>query len=536
MSVSMRLPFKCAAGVFPLLCFLLFAIAYAGGVQSAEVEISPQELIGKKIYLIGSAGEKGDVTARLANSNAVIPAAHLACANCHGITGDGVTEGSVRAPSITWQTLSRTAARPGSARLRAAYNDASLRQTITHGIDSAGSLLHPAMPRYQISEAQAAAVIAYLKILGTSKDRDPGIGDTTITIGTVLPQSGRLAAIGADIEAILRAYFMRINHEGGIYGRRIELLVEDTGSEPGRVRAATQRLIESHKVFAIVASFDPGLADSLYDAPEGSAVPVIGPVMLTPRAETASNSNVYYLLPNFYDQARSLVDYISNSRLDRAQRLRLAVIHAEGEYEEAAVAGALAQGKLHGLEIVINHRYVPGRFPLPEMYDLFAAKQPDYILFFGSSQDFEALAKHVAQSELDIQVATSTALVGRAAFSMGPRFTQQLLLVHPAALPGKDDFSELAVLLDEPGNNPAFQALALGAAKIFVETAKRSGRRLNRAVLVNTIEQLRDFKTGVAPPVSFGPGHHIGAHSSYIVRIDTASGQYIALTERLEPQ
>ena len=520
----------------PILHFLLFATAYAGSAQSAEFEISPQELLGRKIYYTGSGGEKGDITARLANSNAAIPAAHLACANCHGITGGGLTEAGVRAPSVTWQTLARTRAPAGSARPRTAYDDAALEQAITHGIDSSGSLLHPAMPRYQISEAQALAVISYLKILGTSKDSDPGISDAAIRIGTVLPQSGRLASIGTDIEVILRAYFMRINNEGGIYGRRIELIVEDTGSEPGRVRTAIRRLIESHKVFAIVASFDPGFADSLYDALEGSAVPVIGPVMLTPPAETASNSNVYFLLPNFYDQARSLVDYISDSRRDRSQRLRLAVIHAEGEYEEAAVAGALAQGKLHELEIVINRRYLPGRFLLPEIGDLFTAKQPDYILFFGSSQDFEALAKYMAQAELNIPVATSTAMVGRAAFSTASRFSRQLLLVHPAALPGEDDFSELAVLSGKSGNNPSFQAMALGAAKIFVETAKRSGRWLNRAVFFNTIEQLHDFKTGVAPPVSFGPRHHIGAHGSYIVRADAVSGQYIALTQRLKPQ
>ena len=532
----MRLPFRCAANVPVLLRFLLFTPAYAGVAQSAEVEISPQELIGKKIYYSGSAREKGDITARLTNSDAVIPAMHLACANCHGISGDGITEAGVRAPSITWQTLSRTAAPAGSARSRGAYNDASLEQAITHGIDSSGSLLHPGMPRYQISEAQAAAVIAYLKILGTSKDTDPGIGDTTIRLGTLLPQSGPFAAISADIEAVLRAYFTQINNAGGIYGRRIELIVEDTGGKPDGVHAATRRLIESHRVFAMVASFDPGFSGSRHDALERSTVPVIGPVMLTPHVATTPNRFVYYLLPSFYDQARSLVDYISNSRVNPAQRLRLAVIHAEGDYEEAAAVGALAQGKLHGLEIIIDQRYVTGQFPARAMYDLLAAKQPDYILFFGPGQDLEALAKHMAQGELNIPVATSTAMVGRAAFNMRSRFTQQLLLVHPAALPGKDDFSELAILLGGPGNNPVFQALALGAAKIFVETAKRSGRRLNRAILVNTIEQLRDFKTGVAPPVSFGPGHHIGARSSYIVRIDTVSGQYIALTERLEPQ
>jgi hypothetical protein len=41
--------------------------------------------------------------------------------------------------------------------------------------------------------------------------------------------------------------------------------------------------------------------------------------------------------------------------------------------------------------------------------------------------------------------------------------------------------------------------------RVFVEAAKKSGRQISRAALVNSLEQLQNFQTGVIGPVTFGP-------------------------------
>ena len=51
-----------------------------------------------------------------------------------------------------------------------------------------------------------------------------------------------------------------------------------------------------------------------------------------------------------------------------------------------------------------------------------------------------------------------------------------------------------------------------------------------------SVERLHEFKTGVIPPVIFGPNRRVGSTTSYVVGIDVAKQQYIPLTDRLAPK
>lgn len=78
------------------------------------------------------------------------------CGRCHGEDGRGRVDGGVPAPPIRWRILAApTAARPG-------YDAQALRLALENGVDPAGRRLHPFMPRYALSAAQAAALADYL--------------------------------------------------------------------------------------------------------------------------------------------------------------------------------------------------------------------------------------------------------------------------------------------------------------------------------------------------------------------------------------
>ena len=93
----------------------------------------------------------------------------------------------------------------------APYDARSFRRAMRDGIDPAGNVLEPAMPRYDLDDADLDALVAYLKRLDAQ--RDPGITDTTLRIGTVLPTSGRLADTGRAVQRVLQGYFDGINQK-----------------------------------------------------------------------------------------------------------------------------------------------------------------------------------------------------------------------------------------------------------------------------------------------------------------------------------
>lgn len=499
--------------------------------------LSPQEQRGRQIYLKGESGEGSEIKVRLGSDNLEVPAAAFACVNCHGLKGDGTSEGGLQPPPITWATLTAPHTSALTSRERTAYTEETLARAIRAGLDPAGVRLHPGMPQYEMNAGQMADLIAYLKKIGQADDLEPGLSAQTLKLGAALPLTGPLAQIGEDIKATVEAYFAEINAQGGIYGRQFELVVADSQADPARTLQAMQQLVERDGVFALVGSFEGPGSEQANEYLRRSEVALVGPVTLSPRVATPPNPYVFYLLPTFGDQARVLVDFAAAKSTPRPARL--AIIYAEGEFDRDALAGLRAQMKLYPMETVFEYGYEPGRFAPERVGTPLAQSRPDYIFFFGGAEQFTTLARAVDAAKLRAPLLSSVVMVGRAAFDVPPAVAAQTYLAYPAALPNQTDFADFIAVMQSKGvklRSPAFQTVAFGAAKTFVEAAKLSGREISRPQLLNALERLRDYKTGVVPPLTFGPNRRVGADSCSVVRLDMSSKQYVPVGERLTPK
>jgi ABC-type branched-subunit amino acid transport system substrate-binding protein len=61
------------------------------------------------------------------------------------------------------------------------------------------------------------------------------------------------------------------------------------------------------------------------------------------------------------------------------------------------------------------------------------------------------------------------------------------------------------------------QAVSYSAAKLLAEGLQRTGRELSRKKLINTLETIYQFDTGVMPPLSYGSNRHIGSAAVTII-------------------
>ena len=85
------------------------------------------------------------------------------------------------------------------------------------------------------------------------KKYDTGATDTEIKIGQTMPYSGPASAYGTIGRAEV-AYFQMINDQGGINGRKINLISLDDGYSPPKAVEQTRRLVEQDQVLAIFQS------------------------------------------------------------------------------------------------------------------------------------------------------------------------------------------------------------------------------------------------------------------------------------------
>jgi mono/diheme cytochrome c family protein len=217
--------------------------------SAAGPAASPPPLRGKEIYRTGAG------TALVGETR--VSAAIVPCASCHGADGRGRAEGGVRPPDIRRTALTKPYAAP--------YDDRLLRRAITTGVSSSGKRLNPVMPRYELPRADLDALIAYLHVLGD--EAVPGVTDTTIRAGVVLPPAAR---------APLEAWVKNFNANGGVYGRTLDVRYAD----PGVDNAAFMR---DNDLFAIFASYAEltdverqARALARFAAERGTAVAVVG--------------------------------------------------------------------------------------------------------------------------------------------------------------------------------------------------------------------------------------------------------------------
>lgn len=97
--------------------------------------------------------------------------------------------------------------------------------------------------------APAALLSAALSIaaLTTASAQQPGITDTEIKFGNVMPYSGPASALSV-VGKTFAAYFDMINEKGGVNGRKLNMISLDDGFSPSKTVEATRRLVENDNV------------------------------------------------------------------------------------------------------------------------------------------------------------------------------------------------------------------------------------------------------------------------------------------------
>ncbi|MCL2428662.1 MAG: ABC transporter substrate-binding protein [Alphaproteobacteria bacterium] len=98
----------------------------------------------------------------------------------------------------------------------------------------------------------AAAVV--MALAGTpsaaQKKYGPGVSDSEIKIGNIIPYSGPASAYG-EIGKAEAAYIRKVNAEGGVNGRKINFISYDDAYSPPKTVEQARKLVESDEVLLI---------------------------------------------------------------------------------------------------------------------------------------------------------------------------------------------------------------------------------------------------------------------------------------------
>ncbi len=90
--------------------------------------------------------------------------------------------------------------------------------------------------------------------LAQTKVTNQGVSATEIVLGTHQDLSGPIKGWGVPVANGMKLAVDEINEAGGIHGRKLKLIIEDSGYDPKKAVLATQKMIEKDKIFVNLGS------------------------------------------------------------------------------------------------------------------------------------------------------------------------------------------------------------------------------------------------------------------------------------------
>lgn len=503
--------------VYAVIVVAIAVAAYAQGTSGHG--LTPQERRGKAIYLTGSSPSGRAIRTFVGDAANEVPGSTLPCVNCHGHDGRGNPEGGVIPTNISWASLTKPyGITVPTGRRSPRYTAATVTRAITEGIDPAGNELTAAMPRYSMSPEDLGDLVDYLKRLG--EDLDPGLSQTGIRIGTILPGGDSPAGLGQALKALLAAYVDELNRNGGVFGRKIELRLLEAGDTPAATRHKAERFLEEEEVFALVGAFIAGADHELAALAEDRHIPLIGPLTQWPLTGSPTYRFAFYLLPGVVEQATALMRFaIEKLQLDRP---RTAVIYPESVAVISAAAAIAQQCQTVNCRSFSKFGYPPGAFSPIAVADALRTQATDIVFFLGSGRDFAELKKQAGVPGVAFLFG---ALAGEDLFAAPASATDRIFLAYPTlpsdqAPEGVREFGALLESYQLGTRHLVLQMQAYCAVRVFVEGLRRTGRDLSREKLVASLEKLYEFETGLIRRVSFGPNRRVGVLGAYVIAAD----------------
>jgi ABC-type branched-subunit amino acid transport system substrate-binding protein len=111
-----------------------------------------------------------------------------------------------------------------------------------------------------------AIALAATPSFAQTKTTNQGISATEIVVGTHQDLSGPIKGWGVPVSNGMKMAADEVNAAGGVNGRKIKLVVEDSGYDPKKAVLATQKMIEKDKVFSMVGAMGSPTVIAAQDA------------------------------------------------------------------------------------------------------------------------------------------------------------------------------------------------------------------------------------------------------------------------------
>ncbi len=349
-------------------------------------------------------------------------------------------------------------------------------------------------------------------------------------VAVLIALSGPAAAYGADERAAIEAVVERANAGDGINGRRIELIVRDTKTNPTEAARLANQVILDDKVIAIIGATTGSETLAFADLAMRSKVPVfpmVGTQSVTDPKEEYSKWVFRMSVPISTDLPAS------RDRMVADGHKRVAVFSEEDAYGQQASELFVNMAKEKGdLQVVENTSAPKAATDLTVQAIKIRSAKPDAVfLATASTGSAGAFLRKLQEIGLDVPVYGMAGIVQKQIIKNGGKGAEKLIapaLVNPDE-PGP--LTDLFDLLKDRGGVAGFGALLGANAAATVVQALKAGATDGQS-LRDKVETMGPIKGYAAAPIQFSPKDHDSWGKDTLIYVTVRGGKFKNLAEK----
>ncbi|MBI2376884.1 MAG: ABC transporter substrate-binding protein [Deltaproteobacteria bacterium] len=367
-----------------------------------------------------------------------------------------------------------------------------------------------------------------------------GVTEDAIRVGTYGPLTGPAAAWGVMLRS-LQAYLAHINESGGVHGRKIELLIEDDQYDPAKTETAVKKLVDSDQVFAVLGGVGSTNGRRVSDFLEERGIPFVTPASGDVFFTEPPRKNTYTVYPRYRTEGQLIGEYIGRE----LRSLKVGVLHQEDDFGRQGADGITRGLRRFGRDIHMRASCLPTDTDLSPQVAAIIEQMPEVLVIFTAPRQAILAVQALEAKKRRPHILTSFVLSDESILREGGALWEGTVTSAVTKLAYADDPSVAhfrEVLKKQAPDLPssAFAVAGFQIAMPFVEALERAGRELTPEKLYAAFETLRDWEGGgphwtgggLGPPVTFGPGDHLGVDKLYFAKAE--KGQWVKVSDWIE--
>jgi branched-chain amino acid transport system substrate-binding protein len=367
-----------------------------------------------------------------------------------------------------------------------------------------------------------------------------GVAGSEILVGISNVQTGPSAWLGQDLVLGSRAYWEMVNKSGGIYGRKISIVLKDDKYEPDPAIQNTNELITKDKIFFL---FDyvgtPTLTRVLPLLKYYEEQKIVNVAPFTGAAvqrRPPYGQFVFNIRASYKEETSTLVRYLYGKGYRRFGFFGQA--DAYGKSGEVGIAEALQKFGLKPVAAVAYKRNVPFETDMSEQMRLLREAGTDVVVTVGSHAACAAFIRDARIADWKVPVAGVSFVGARtmldklkeASAKSGKDLT--INLINSQVVPSPDDESSAMVREYRahvaPEHYGSVSVEGWLNAVVVTEALRRAGPAPSREDFIRAMESLGGWDPGTGVKLEFSASNHLGMHRVWLTK--TENGHWVPET------